>query len=839
MFGMLDVSKHIRVIPMLKTQLKNKILIAGLIGAGLTFMSLNIAAKSIGPELKGLMATAEVHEVFNVIVTFEGKGAINAQQLNVIESTGVIGGVSFKQFPIVGITATKAQIEAIYKSNKVRSVYYNAPLSLENNRATQITGVDRLRDDKSLRSNGMPYSGRGIGVVVNDSGVDGTHSDIKFPNHVVQNVLAQTNLKSLSDILPITYQEDIANSDIAGGHGSHVAGIIGGNGAMSRGEYQGVAPGAKIIGYGSGAGLFILDTIGGFDYAKTHQFDYNIRVISNSFGSTSDTGTDFNPDHPTNVVTKTLSDAGIIVVFSAGNSGSGEATITGNFKKAPWVITVAAGDKDGKLADFSSRGVKGKGGEVTVDGELFQWEDRPTVTAPGVDIISTRASLSSLSALSIADDSEVMEANHVPYYTSMSGTSMSAPHVAGVVALMLEAEPELTWREVKSILQETATNMPGRETWEAGAGYVNAYAAVQSIVDKSLAFGKTTKINRDFNAKALTSVQSEDDMSVPFSPVGDNEGVVLTVNAEASMVMVRANIDDNTVALTLTSPSGKRYGSSIALPVLGQNIAVTAPAEAGDWILKAGGIGSLSGVALDPAGLTNGYAVPGDIDVTVKIIKTDGYLGLDDLTNHPAKAFIEFAVSEELVDANTEGFQPDISLTREDLADFLSLGAGIRQSNLAATSTFADVTENTTYTAAINAVSEKGAALRNGAQDQHAVMLTNGTHFNPQGSVNRNELAYSFVQSLALQSDVENFTGDIKALYGEQLIVIADQADIPQEMKGYVQRALQLGILGARFDVQQGANDLVPTITATFNGETRVSRADYAVAATRFFNNYL
>jgi serine protease AprX len=254
---------------MLKTKIKNKLLIASLMGAGLTLLSSSLSAKSLGPELNGLMSTAAAHDVFEVIVTFDGDGAINPERLNVIESAGVIGGISFKMLPIVGITATRAQIEQIYASNKVRSVYFNAPLSLENDGATQITGVDRLRDDRNMRSNGQPFSGRGIGVVVNDSGVDGTHTDIKFPNHVVQNVLAQTNLHSLSDILPITYQEDTANTDIAGGHGSHVAGIIGGNGAMSIGKYQGVAPGANIIGYGSGAGLFILDTIGGFDYAST------------------------------------------------------------------------------------------------------------------------------------------------------------------------------------------------------------------------------------------------------------------------------------------------------------------------------------------------------------------------------------------------------------------------------------------------------------------------------------------------------------------------------------------------------------------------------------------
>ncbi|ASP48444.1 S8 family serine peptidase [Cognaticolwellia beringensis] len=819
---------------MLKTKLKNKLLIAGLMGAGI--LSSSLSAKSFGPELQGLMSTAAVHDVFEVIVTFEGEGAINTERLNIIESAGVIGGVSFKQLPIVGITATKAQIEQIYTSNKVRSVWYNAPLSLENDGATQITGVDRLRADSTMRNQGTPFSGRGIGVVVNDSGVDGTHSDIKYPNHVVQNVLAQTNLHSLSDILPITYQEDTANTDIAGGHGSHVAGIIGGNGAMSTGKYQGVAPGAKIIGYGSGAGLFILDTIGGFDYALTHQYDYNIRVISNSFGSTSDTGTDFNPDHPTNVATKALSDNGVIVVFSAGNSGSGEATITGNFKKAPWVITVAAGDKEGKLADFSSRGIKGKGGEVMVGNEIFHWEDRPTVTGPGVDIISTRASLSSLSALSIGDDSEVMAPNHVPYYTSMSGTSMSAPHVAGIVALMLEANPSLTWREVKAILQETATNMPGRETWEAGAGYANAYAAVKSVVDQSLNFGSTTKIERNFNAKALTSVQAEYADTVTFSPVGDSEGTVIPVKADASMVMVRANIDDNTVGLSLTSPSGKRYGSSIALPVLGQNIAVTAPAEAGNWILKANGIGGISGVALDPAGVTNGYAVPGDIAVSIKIIKTDGYIGLGDVENHPAKSFIEYAVSEELVDANADGFQPDEVLTRQVLADFLTLGAGIRQSNLATTSAFNDVSGQ--YAAAANAVNNKGAALRNAAQDQAPVMQSNGSSFNSEQSVDRNQLAYSLVQSLALQPLAESFSGDITAIFQDQRVTLSDQDQIPAELKGYVQLALDLGILNANFDIQQGPYDLEPTIIANFNGDNGVTRADYAVAATRFFNNY-
>lgn len=291
---------------------------------------------------------------------------------------------------------------------------------------------------------------------------------------------------------------------------------------MSSGKHAGVAPGADIIGYGSGAALFILDTLGGFDYALTHQYTYNIRVISNSFGNTGDVGTEFNPDDPTNIATKALADNGIITVFSAGNSGSGESTITGNFKKAPWVITVAAGDKQGELADFSSRGVKGAEPKtVVVDGEVFNWEDRPTVTAPGVDVISARASTSSLGGLSAQDDIDMIEAAHLPYYTVSSGTSMAAPHVSGIVALLLEADPTLTWRDVKSVLQLTATPMAGYEAWETGAGYVNAHAAVKAVKEGSEIFGDTVKLNRDFNANALLEEGDQFSLTASYVPVGE------------------------------------------------------------------------------------------------------------------------------------------------------------------------------------------------------------------------------------------------------------------------------------------------------------------------------
>jgi serine protease AprX len=415
-----------------------------------------------------------------VVVTFQGDSAPTAAQVDLLRQLGISQGITLRSLPIAGVLASAVQVNALASSPEVRSLDLNYALSYDNYDATALTGVDKVRTDATmLRLNGgLPVDGSGVTVVVNDSGIDGTHRDHQFGSHLVQNVEAAINLNALeSTLLPITYIENVPNTDPTGGHGTHVAGIVGGTGAMSAGKHEGVAPGADLIGYGSGAGLFLLDTLGGFDYALTHQAQYGIRVITNSWGNTGDVGTAFDPNDPVNVATKRLYDRGVVVVFSAGNSGPGASTITGNFKKAPWVITVAAGDKQRQLADFSSRGSSGVGGSFTLDGQSWTWSDRPTLTAPGVSIISTRAA-SPVGVISTPEDINLIEPAYLPFYTTLSGTSMAAPHVAGIVALMLDANPNLSPAQVKQILLETTTPMSGYATWEVGNGYVNAYAAV-------------------------------------------------------------------------------------------------------------------------------------------------------------------------------------------------------------------------------------------------------------------------------------------------------------------------------------------------------------------------
>ncbi|MGQ4277662.1 S8 family serine peptidase [Pseudidiomarina sp. E22-M8] len=784
-------------------------------------------AKTFDPDLRSIIQASDDATLHSVIVTFEQSKAPTENQVDFLEQLG-LSGLVLKELPMVGVLATRSQIETIYQRDDVRSVWHNDPLSLENGDATAITGVQNLRADHDLRNNGIPFSGRGIGVVINDSGVDGTHSDLMYPQHVVQNVLAQVNLNSLSGMLPITYQENVANTDILGGHGTHVAGTVGGSGSMSKGEHTGVAPGASLIGYGSGAGLFILDTIGGFDYALHNQFTYNIRVISNSFGNTGDVGTDFNPDDPTNVATKQLADNGIITVFSAGNSGAGESTITGNFKKAPWVITVAAGDKSGKLADFSSRGVDGKSGEVVVDGENYTWLDRPTITAPGVDIISARASLSSLGGLSAEKDAEEIPADQLAYYTISSGTSMAAPHVSGIVALMLEANANLQWQQVKQIIQDTATVMPGRDSWEAGAGYINAHAAVKAAQENADAFGDTVKQNRTFNANVQLSQGDSFTRTVEYFPVGTTSAETFVVDEKATMVLASAQIESGT-AFVLEDPLGNRYGSGIGLPLLGSSVGVTAPAVAGTWKVYARGIGSISGLSLDPLGVTNGIGLPLPTEVSIRTVESAGVTGIDDTETHPARAFVELAINERLMDAQASGFAPDAAVTKIEFADALSLSGLLRQSQQGSTQQYFDTTaENAAFA---NAAAAENGALLAGA-DASAALLEpgSGQWFGANEQVSRVDVAFALVQALGLEQLAASFDPEqpIQVTRFDQIIELEDSFDIPADKRGHVQLALNLGIAQVELSVEQDPFELTPQLTATFGAERTVTRAELA-----------
>lgn len=406
----------------------------------------------LGPGLAKLLESGGGEPV-RAILTYGERPT--EEQIGAVRRSGVAVH-TFDVLPMVAVEGTAEQVRGLLSLEGLRSVWPDRRLEYMLHESVPLIGADRVWRK-------LGYRGAGIGVAILDSGIDGTNPDIEYPRRTVQNVKITGVPNDGGEGLGIIYVENLPNTDTTSGHGTHVAGIVGADGSASRGYYRGVAPRADLIGIGAGDVLFILYALEGFDYALANQKRYDIRVISNSWG----TNGEFDPDDPVNVASKMAHDRGITVVFAAGNEGPEEDTLN-PYAVAPWVIGVAAGEKDGKtLAEFSSRGRPGS--------RLYT----PDITAPGVAIVSTRASTgATINALTAPDDALTIPPQYLPYYTTASGTSMATPHVSGVVALMEQANPALGPDRIKRILEETATEMP-YPRWMAGAGYLNAYAAVK------------------------------------------------------------------------------------------------------------------------------------------------------------------------------------------------------------------------------------------------------------------------------------------------------------------------------------------------------------------------
>lgn len=314
-----------------------------------------------------------------------------------------------------------------------------------------------------LQQQSPALTGQGIGVAVVDSGIT-SHIDLQG------RIVVNNNQTSAPD----------ANDNYV--HGTHVAGIIAGNGASSSGMYKGVAPGANLINVkvSNDQGVALMsDLIDGLQWILSNKTTYNIRVVNISLNSTVAESYHTNP---LNAAVEILWFNGVTVVVAAGNNGTGNNPVT-LYPPAndPFVITVGATEdkgttslSDDKIANFSAFGTTENG---------FA---KPDLVTSGRSLISL---LSSTSATGYINHPVHRVDNK---YFRMTGTSMAAPVVSGAVALLLQDEPGLTPDQVKYRLKATANTAWGDyNSARAGAGALDIYAAINGTTTQSANTGQT------------------------------------------------------------------------------------------------------------------------------------------------------------------------------------------------------------------------------------------------------------------------------------------------------------------------------------------------------------
>ncbi|WP_237105993.1 S8 family serine peptidase [Nonomuraea sp. MG754425] len=349
------------------------------------------------------------------------------------------------------------------------------------------------------------FDGSGTTVAVLDTGVDAAHPDLAG---------------RIADSRSFVAGQEVTDGH---GHGTHVAATVAGSGAGSEGARKGVAPGARLVigkvlaDSGSGSSS---DIIAGMEWAAT---EAKAKIVSMSLGGSPTDGTD-----PLSQAVDDLSaSTGALFVIAAGNTGPDKETI-GTPGAAASALTVAATDKTDRLADFSSRGPR------VIDGAL-----KPDIAAPGVAIIAARAAGTSLG--SPVDN----------LYTSLNGTSMATPHVAGAAALLAQKHPGWTGQRLKAALMSTVKDT-GYTAYEQGAGRVDvARATSQEVV--------ATTPNVDYG---LIPVDANDAVQRTVTYANDGAAEV-TLTLDATM---GAAADALTLsAPTVTVPAGGTASVTVTL----------------------------------------------------------------------------------------------------------------------------------------------------------------------------------------------------------------------------------------------------------------------------------
>ena len=377
-------------------------------------------------------------------------------------------------------------------------------LEVTNGDAAVLHGVDTVWQDTG-------YDGAGSTVAIIDTGIDGNHSSLDD----------QDDDPTTNDPKVIAFYDPVNNPSLTNGtevfayddqgHGSHCAGTTAGTGAPTY-EHIGMAPQASLVGVkvldAGGSGSFAT-VMAGMEWTVENRYKFNIRAASMSLGGPGAIEWTSSEEDSVNRYANEMVRAGIALFIAAGNTAvSAQIGTPGSAEDA---ITVGALDKNSAIAVYSSQG-------PTEEGRI-----KPNIAYVGSNVMSV--------AFNTGDQ-----------YTDMSGTSMATPGAAGVAALMLQANPDLSPFDIRNIMQETATyrqcaymlaNEPcledaipkNRQNNVYGHGEVRALDAVLEAAQEDYEFDTSISIVVSTMAGEHNRIHLDSGDFVSFDVVGDLETV--------------------------------------------------------------------------------------------------------------------------------------------------------------------------------------------------------------------------------------------------------------------------------------------------------------------------
>lgn len=438
----------------------------------------------------------------------------------------------------IALEVSRADFEAMSQDSSFAHISADAPVVSDMAITNKVTGASAMWQGNTgllglLGSAG--YDGSGVGVAVVDSGI---------AQHVAldSRVIARVNFVSW---------EGPTNGDPYG-HGTHVAGIIGGNTSAAKSVTAafagGSAPGVNLIDVrvlGANGVGYTSDVIAGIDWAVANRTKFGIRVINLSLGHAVSEPAAIDP--LCQAVARAVQ-AGVVVVASAGNYGvtSTGAPVLGGITSpgnSPFAITVGAIDtagtvtrSDDTVAAYSSKGPT-----------KYDFAVKPDVVAPGTRIVSLEAQGSYLSK---NYPSWHIAGNGKNAYFRLTGTSMSTAVVSGGVALLLDANPYMTPGQMKIALQMGATFMPQAGLVASGAGSVN-FPQSQKVSATGLVASLLSTVD---NVLGTSSGATFHDTGTMIERIYGNTGIRLLGLIDLSVLFVQADSADAGV-LDLLGPN--------------------------------------------------------------------------------------------------------------------------------------------------------------------------------------------------------------------------------------------------------------------------------------------